>query len=94
VFFLRDDFEKETIVATKALLQWVGHAAKIPVFLSLQFDYLPHLSLIVPLMAIAVAGTLLGTRLLQRMSNENFRRLFDTVLVVLALRLLADAAWR
>ena len=94
VFFLRDDLEKEEIVATKALLQWVGHAAKIPVFMSLQFDYFSHLQLVLPLMGIAVVGTILGTRLLQRLSNENFRRIFDAVLLILALRLAADPWWR
>ncbi|HEX9640019.1 MAG TPA: sulfite exporter TauE/SafE family protein [Candidatus Krumholzibacteria bacterium] len=89
-FFLREDMEKEQIVATKAVIQLVGHAAKIPVFLSLGFPYREHFDLVAPLLLIAVVGTFIGTRLLRRMQGENFRRAFEAVLLVLAARLLAD----
>jgi uncharacterized membrane protein YfcA len=89
-FFLRDDMEKEQVVATKAVIQLVGHAAKIPVFVSLGFPYREHFDLVLPLLVIAVGGTFLGTRLLRRVSGELFRRLFEGVLLLLAIRLLAD----
>jgi uncharacterized protein len=89
-FFLRDDMEKEQVVATKAVIQLVGHAAKIPVFVSLGFPYREHVGLVLPLLIIAVVGSYLGTRVLRRMQGEQFRRAFEAVLLLLAIRLLAD----
>jgi uncharacterized membrane protein YfcA len=89
-FFLRDDMEKEEIVATKALIQSVGHLLKIPAFLSLGFAYGEHLGLVVPLILVGVVGTWLGTRLLHRMRPSTFRLAFEAVLGVLALRLVLD----
>jgi len=89
-FFLRDDMEKEEIVATKATIQLVGHAVKIPVFLSLGFPYLEHVDIVLPLLAVAVVGTWVGTRILRRVSGRVFQLGFEGVLVLLGLRLLAD----
>lgn len=89
-FFLRDDMEKEEIVATKAVIQLVGHAAKIPVFVSLGFPYREHFDLLLPLLVVAIGGSYLGTRVLKRIRGEHFRRAFEGVLLLLAVRLLAD----
>jgi uncharacterized membrane protein YfcA len=91
VFFLRDDLDREEIVATKASIQIVTHALKIPAFLSIGFDYGAHLDLILPLLGCAVLGTFLGVALLRRMGEDVFRVLFRVVLALLALRLLAYA---
>lgn len=90
-FFLRDDLEKEQVVATKAAIQTIGHCAKIPAFVALGFDYGEHLALLAPLTAAAIAGTWVGTRLLERLPQTWFRRGFRVVLVALGSRLLLDA---
>jgi uncharacterized membrane protein YfcA len=89
-FFLRDDMDRESIIATKALVQTVGHLLKIPAFLAIDFDYPANLHLLLPLLGCAVGGTLLGTWALQKMGEGVFRIIFRVVLLGLGLRLLAD----
>jgi len=89
-FFLRDDLDREEIVATKAAIQTIGHLIKIPAFISIGFAYGEHLGLILPLIAAAVLGTLIGTRILRRMRESWFQVAFRIFLAVLALRLIAD----
>lgn len=88
--FLRDDMDRESIIATKAMVQTIGHLLKIPAFLAIQFDYLANVDLLLPLLASAVVGTLIGTWALERMGERVFRILFRVVLLALALRLLVD----
>jgi len=90
-FFLRDDLGPREIVATKAAIQITTHAAKIPAFLFAGFAYREHLGLLGPLVAAAVIGTLVGGRVLERLSAVVFRRLFATVLVAVALHLIFSA---
>jgi uncharacterized membrane protein YfcA len=89
-FFLRDDLDREEIVATKAVIQTLGHLLKVPAFLSIGFDYPRELHLLIPLLACAVGGTFLGTWALHRMGERVFRIAFRVVLGGLALRLLLD----
>jgi uncharacterized membrane protein YfcA len=89
VFFLRDDIDQERIVATKAVIQTVGHLAKIPAFLSIGFPYASHLDLLVPLLLCAIAGTWIGTRILKRMDRRLFIVSFRVILALLGLRLVA-----
>lgn len=79
-FFLRDDLDKEEVIATKAACQAVGHALKIPTFLSMGFDYTPHLPLLGALAAAVVVGTMLGKKLLGQLKNDTFVRAFEAVL--------------
>ena len=86
-FFLRDDLDREQIVATKAAIQTVGHLVKIPAFLAIGFDYRIHLDLLLPLLVCAVSGTLLGTRILKRLPEAVFQTAFRVLLTLLGLRL-------
>lgn len=88
--FLRDDMDKESIIATKAMVQTVGHLLKIPAFLSIQFDYTGNLRLLLPLLACAIGGTLAGTWVLTKMGERAFRVIFRVVLLGLAVRLVLD----
>lgn len=92
-FFLRDDLDRKEIVATKAAIQTFGHLVKIPAFLSIRFDYVSRLDLIVPLLAAVIAGTFVGTHLLHRVSERVFQTAFRSVLGVLAIRLLLTPWW-
>lgn len=89
-FMLRDDLDREEIVATKAAIQSCGHLIKIPAFLAIGFDYGAQLGLILPLVACAVLGTMIGTRILKRLPERAFQIAFRVFLAVLALRLLGD----
>jgi uncharacterized membrane protein YfcA len=90
-FFLRDDLDRHQIVATKAAIQAIGHLVKIPAFTAVGFAYPDHLGLILPLVACAVAGTLIGTRILRRLGEGVFQVAFRLFLAGLALRLILDA---
>lgn len=89
-FFLRDDLSKEQVVATKAACQSWGHLLKLPAFLSVGFDYVPHLPLLAALLAAVVVGTLAGKRFLRRLPEETFKRLFEAVLAALAALLIVQ----
>ena len=89
-FFVRDDLEKEQVIATKAAVQITTHLTKLPAFFLLGFDYMEHLGVIVPLLAAAVLGTMFGKRYLSSLSNETFRKLFTTTLAAIAVYLLVS----
>lgn len=87
-FFVRDDFAKETIVATKGAAQATVHVIKIPIFLSLQFayqDYVPHM---LGMIVAAYVGTWIGVRLLHRANQQLFMRIVKVTMLLIALRLL------
>lgn len=104
-FFLREDWSKEEVVATKATCQSWTHLQKTAAFGLLAprlfeaqllergelaaFDPVAHAGLVVPLAAAVVGGTLVGTRLLRRVSERGWRFAFRLTLTLIALRLLA-----
>lgn len=92
-FFLRDDFEKEEIIGTKAACQILVHLAKLPAFFALGFAYEDHLPLLGVLLATVVVGTLVGKRILQQMKTDTFVMLFEGVLVALGLFLIVRGVW-
>jgi len=94
-FFLREDFEKENVIATKAVCQMWLHMAKIPAFLTLGFDYAAHWPLLAGLVVAVIVGTALGKRLLGKMSERFFLVLFQGVLAIIAVVLIVNGvqAW-
>ena len=87
--FARRAFIKERLIATKAVCQSLLHLAKIPVFLVVRTPDLTSLSLVTGLMAILVIpGTLLGKRLLKRVSQERFVLLYRVALTMAGLKVL------
>jgi uncharacterized membrane protein YfcA len=89
-FFLRDDLDKEGVIATKAVCQSAGHVMKIPAFIALGFDYGTHKWLLLGLLVMVILGTLVGKKLLSYLEQETFIRIFITVLLLLAGRLLVS----
>ncbi len=92
-FFLRDDLERRQVVATKAAVQTIGHLAKIPAFLAIGFDYAGHWRGLVPLAVCAAGGTFVGTRVLGKLHEGLFRKVFRLALAILAVRLITSAWW-
>ena len=93
-FFLRDDFENEEVIATKAVCQTWLHLLKIPAFLALSFDYTPYLGLLLALVVAVIGGTYFGKHLLSRISKERFVFWFQLVLALLAVYLIASTLLR
>lgn len=90
-FFLRDDHDNESVIATLAVCQAWGHALKIPAFLSLDFDYTAHWELLLLMIAGVALGTLVGKKILAKISRRAFNIIFQGLLVILAIYLiLAD----
>ena len=87
-FFLRSDLEKEEVIATKATVQMLVHFLKLPLFISLHFDY-KLWSLPIAIMVIsALLGSYFSVKiLLGKISNQHFRSLYKLALLVAALRL-------
>ncbi len=86
-FFVRDDLSKEQIVATKAAQQILTHALKIPLFLTLGFDYTENINLIIILSLAAVLGTLIGVKILKKVDEQIFKLIFKIMLTLSALRM-------
>jgi uncharacterized membrane protein YfcA len=87
-FFLREDLEPDEVIATKAICQSVGHLLKIPTFLALGFAYGDYLREILILFFAVIIGTVIGKRLLSRLSKKSFSRIFIGILILLGLFLL------
>lgn len=78
-------------VATHAALMTSQHLAKVAVFGFLGFAFAPWALVVVGMIAAGVAGTFSGRLVLDRLSEVDFRRLLDAVLLLLAARLIWTA---
>ena len=87
--FLRQiDTDRFTTVATFAAAMIIQHAPKALVFGLAGFAFAEWLPLAAGMIAAGLVGTWLGVRLLRRLDNRQFGRIFNVVLSALALRLL------
>ena len=90
-FFLGLGLGRQARVGTKAACQALGHAVKVGLFGAAGFAFGAHLPLLALGSLCAIAGTWLGSRLLDRMSEQGFLWLYRSVLTALALRLVWKA---
>lgn len=77
VFFVRSDLDRRNIVATKAACQIVTHFSKLVYFALLvgqSVDAAIDPIAVTVAISMAILGTTLSRRVLERMSNQNFRR--------------------
>ena len=98
-FFLDLGLERRALVGTKAACQTSGHLAKAVVFGVAGFAVAAFLLPLALLSAGVIAGTWIGSRILGRVSETTFVRLYRTVLSLVALRLVvwdgaAVLGWR
>ena len=92
-FFPHLGLSRRGVVGTAAACQGAGHLAKIAAFGWVGFSYREHLGLLAAMSMLVIAGTTAGSRLLDRVDEVLFTRLYRTVLVLVALRLVSSAAW-
>ena len=91
VFFLRSALDRHQIVATKAITQTVGHLTKLG-----YYGTLLHLAgdgldlegaipawLFLAVIPVALLGTRIGTRLLDRLDESQFRRISDRIILAI-----------
>lgn len=87
-FFIRDDWDKKEIVATKAVVQAYGHLLKLPVFFYLGFDYLKYTPLVIAMSIAVLIGTKVGVGLLHKTSDHVFRFIYRAILFLASLKIL------
>lgn len=78
------------VVATHAIAMTMQHFLKIMMFGFLGFVFAPWVPLIVGMILTGYLGTILGTRLLDRLSEAIFRTALRTVVTALAVVLIAQ----
>jgi uncharacterized protein len=78
IFFVRTELTRKQIVATKAATQVFSHLMKIAVYgaplLALSTAGLPPLWVVAICVALSFAGAVLGGKILERMTDVNFKR--------------------
>lgn len=92
-FFLNLGLGRQEVVGTKAACQVLGHLAKLVVFGVVGFAYAAWAGLLALLCAAVVAGTWLGSRILERVDERTFTWLYKGVLTLVALRLVASVVF-
>lgn len=80
--------DRRQYVATHALLMSMAHGLKIAVFGLLGFALAAYLPLMAAMIATAFLGNIFGRHMLNRVPERIFRRVFQIVLTLLAVRLL------
>jgi uncharacterized protein len=88
--FLRPEWSKETVVATMAMTQTLGHLLRIAGYASVGFAVTTQLDLLLPLVLATIAGTFAGRKLHDHLDESRFRALFKVILVALSLKLIYD----
>jgi uncharacterized membrane protein YfcA len=85
VFYLNAQLNRYQIIASKALTQTIGHLLKL-IYYGLIIGVVEDIAATFYLlaMAIAVAGTRLGTRLLDRVDDVRFRSISSYVILAIA----------
>jgi len=87
-FFLRNDLNKENIIANKAACQIITHIGKIPIFMYFfHVNYIEQSYILLPLIISVYIGTNIGKKLLGSISEETFKMIFKVCLTIIALRL-------
>ncbi|ODT48445.1 sulfite exporter TauE/SafE family protein [Devosia sp. 63-57] len=75
IFFIRTQMDRRKVIATKAATQVVSHASKVVFYGSTASAMVAGDWMLVLIAApFAIAGTNLGYHILQRMTDDNFRR--------------------
>jgi uncharacterized membrane protein YfcA len=92
-FFLNLGLTRQAVIGTQAGVQALGHVVKIALFAGFGFAFREHVPLLAAASACAIAGTWVGSRLLDRISERAFTWAYKSVLTLLALQLLAAGAF-
>ncbi|MBM4385221.1 MAG: sulfite exporter TauE/SafE family protein [Deltaproteobacteria bacterium] len=92
-FFLNLGLSRQAVIGTQAGVQALGHVAKLVLYAGFGFAFREHFALLALCGTCAIAGTWVGSRLLDRISERAFTRLYKSVLTLLAAQLVIGAAW-
>jgi len=88
-FFINKGLKKESIIATKAACQAIGHIGKIPIFIILfNVTYISDWQILIPLIISVYFGTKFGKMMLGKLPEKTFKILFKVALTLIAIRLI------
>ncbi len=89
-FFLRSDFSRQELIANKAFVQMIVHLSKIPLLISLGFNFNHHWTLIIVLISCGYIGTFLGVKVLHKINQGLFVKVFKLILLLITFKLIYD----
>lgn len=89
-FYLCEEWDNQTVVATKAACMSYLQLLKILTFSVLGFKLYEHASLVLPMCLMVVMGNLAGIYFVGKLSIRNYRFLYKTVLTLAVIVLWAD----
>jgi len=92
-FIMALELAPQATVGTMAACQVFQHASKVAVFGFAGFDFRDRVAPALALSVCAILGSAVGTRWLDRIDRDLFRRIVKVVLTLLALQLLVSGAW-
>lgn len=93
-FYLRRGIIKENFIATKAACQILDHVVKVFLFGFIGINVLAYGDVIVCLSLAVILGTLIGKRLVKRLSEKAFVSIFKLVLIAIALRIIVQQLYK
>jgi uncharacterized membrane protein YfcA len=94
VFFQKSTLDRKTTVATKAICGTVGNVARMVYFGTLTgIDETFPLWAFGPAIGLAIAGTMLAPLLLDRMTDDGFRKWTRKLILLVSAVYLSRAAW-
>jgi uncharacterized membrane protein YfcA len=96
IFFVRTELTRHAIVATKAATQVFSHLAKIVVYglplVAVPASGLPSVWVFVLAVPLSMAGAVVGGKILERMTDVNFKRWTRWIVTAVGLVYLVQAA--
>lgn len=94
-FFVKSGTDRKTQVATKALVQTLGHSLKLVYFGGIVVSDESHVPVEVLILAVATAviGTTLSRRILEGMTDRGFRLWSTRIIAVMAAIYIGEGIW-
>jgi uncharacterized membrane protein YfcA len=90
IFFADSGEKKNTIVATQASMQTFNHGLKVLGYIYLGFSFLPWLTLMALMMISTLLGTSYGVKLLSKVPEDLFLKIYKAILFLSAMKLIFD----
>lgn len=91
--FLRKLGDRRQLIATQASLMTLNNIAKVTTFTLFGFAFAQYLPVVLAMILTGFLGTVIGSRILDGVSERTFRRGFRIVLTLMALEMLRQAVW-
>lgn len=92
-FFLNLGLGRQAVVGTKAACQTLGHISKVLLYGAIGFAFVDYAVPLCAMGAAVIAGTWLGSQLLEQVEERTFTWLYKVALSAVALRLVALDGW-